>query len=280
MYSTGETGTLIRRICYDPLGAVVNLKFSPDGRFLAAAMVGAKEWFSQSSTAPMIGTKPSEMTRMKVTGFPLRVTDVSRQHPSMPKYGFTNTTPTIFSVDLSHNGRSGPRSFTGGLRPYHIAFSPDGSRLAVGFLDRIAVDVLDGATLQHLGSHSPMGLRVPSAEAGLFEIPLGGLSKVAWSLDGLILFATGAVVDGEGHSIVLAWDRSGLGDERRLPDCGDDTAADVTGLPSGRVFVASMEPCLGLLNAGGATIWSARSRIMRLFGPPGQIIRGFQDDRL
>ena len=120
----------------------------------------------------------------------------------------------------------------------------------------------------------------PARRQDYLKSPWGDCRKVAWSLDGLILFATGAVVDGEGHSIVLAWDRSGLGDERRLPDCGDDTATDVTGLPSGRVFVASMEPCLGLLNAGGATIWSARSRIMRLFGPPGQIIRGFQDDRL
>ena len=59
-------------------------------RWLAAKVA------SEFSIAPMIGTKPSEMTCMKVTGFLSRVTDVSRQGPLMPKYGFTNTTPRLF----------------------------------------------------------------------------------------------------------------------------------------------------------------------------------------
>lgn len=147
-------------------------------------------------------------------------------------------------------------------------------------MDRIAVDVLDGYTLKYLGGHASTGLTVPFAGTGLFQTPLGGLSKVAWSIDGLTLFATGSVLDVKGRSIVLAWDKNGLGDERRLPNCGADTAADVTALPSGRVFVASMEPCLGLLDADGATVWTAQSQIIHLFGPTRQILTGYQDDRL
>jgi hypothetical protein len=109
---------------------------------------------------------------------------------------------------------------------------------------------------------------------------LGGLSKVAWSIDGLTLFATGSVLDVNGRSIVLAWDKNGLGDERRLPNCGGDIVADVTALPSGRVFVASMEPCLNLLDANGATVCTDQSQIIHRFGPTGQIVTGYQDDRL
>ena len=169
-----------------------------------------------------------------------------------------------------------PVQATVGLRPYRIAFSPDGSRLAVGFVDRIAVDILDGSTLQYVGGHAPTGLMVPIAGKGLLQTSLGGLSKVAWSIDGLTLFATGSVVDAKGRSIVLAWDKNGLGDERRLPDCGDDTAADVTALPSGRVFVASMEPCLGVLDADGATVWTAQSQIMHRVGRTAQLVTGYQ----
>ena len=268
------TGSLIRRIRDDLLGLVVNLKFSPDGRFLAAAMVGAKgglrifdrnnDWSEafRDDSYQSYGISFARDGRLATASLDAKV--------RLYEYNPDNIQPTFHAT-------GDPVQTTGGLRPYHIAFSPDGSRLAVGFGDRIAVDVLDGATLQHLGTHAPSGLGIPS---GWVQPPLGGLSKVAWSPDGLTVFATGAVRDGNGHSVVIAWGQKGLGDEHRFTNCGDDTAADVTALPSGRVFVASMEPCVSLLNADGTTVWSVQSPIVHLLGPPGQIMRDFEDDRL
>jgi WD40 repeat protein len=272
-----EKGALIRRIRSELLGTVTNLRFSPDGRFLAAVMAGGKGGLRifdrtngldeayRDDAYESLGVSFARDGRLATASLDGKI--------RLYEYDPDTIRPTFHTM-------GDPVQTSGGGHPYRIAFSPDGSRLAVGFGDRIAVDVLDGKTLQHLGGHPPTGLEVPTVGMAPFQVPAGGLSKVAWSIDGLTLFATGAVTDVEGRSVVLAWDRSGLGDERRFSNCAHDTAADVNTLPSGRVFVASMEPCLGLLNANGAMVWSVQSQIIRLYPPPGQIVEGYQSDRL
>ena len=46
----------------------------------------------------------------------------------------------------------------GGKQPFDIAFSPDGERLAVGYADTTAVDVLDAATLERLFAADTKGV--------------------------------------------------------------------------------------------------------------------------
>ena len=67
----------------------------------------------------------------------------------------------------------------GGQRPFGIAFSPDGSKLAVGYDDTTAVDLLDGHSLAPLPGPDTTG------------IDNGNLSTVAWSADGATLYAAG-----------------------------------------------------------------------------------------
>ena len=72
------------------------------------------------------------------------------------------------------------------LEPFGIAFSPDGSRLALGYSFRQVVDVLDGFTLARSPGPDCRGIK------------LGELSTVAWSHDGETLYA--ATNEGsEGH---------------------------------------------------------------------------------
>ena len=60
--------------------------------------------------------------------------------------------------------------------------------------------------------------------------------------------------------LLFAWDRGGLGDEKRMTYCAPDTAAGVDALPDGRILVAAMTPCLGLMNADGHPVWTVGSR--------------------
>jgi len=90
----------------------------------------------------------------------------------------------------------------GGKRPFAVAFSPDGTRIAVGYHDSTAVDLLDGRTLAQLGRADTAG------------IGNGDLSKVAWSADGGTLFAGGRYNEG-GWRPVLRWAKAGLGPRGR-----------------------------------------------------------------
>ena len=140
-----------------------------------------------------------------------------------------------------------------GTDPASVAFSPDGKRLAIGYDDAAAVDVLDGTTLERVGVQSPADVTVG---VGV------GLSNVAWSRDGLTLYAAGSVSDAQGRVLLFAWDRGGLGDERRMTYCAPDTAAGVNALPEGRILVAAMQACFGLMDARGKPMWTVASPIL------------------
>jgi dipeptidyl aminopeptidase/acylaminoacyl peptidase len=82
----------------------------------------------------------------------------------------------------------------GGKSPHRIAFSPDGKRLAVGYRDVAAVDLLDGASLALLGGRKPSDAYAPTV----------GFSNVQWSRDGQTLFAAGAVGDAKNPYLLFA----------------------------------------------------------------------------
>ena len=102
-----------------------------------------------------------------------------------------------------------------------------------------------------MGGHKPADA-TPSVD---------GATKIAWSRDGQTLFAAGAIEDAQDRRLLFAWDRGGMGDERRMTYCAPSTVAGVDALPDGRTLVASMTPCLGLMNADGHPVWTVGSRI-------------------
>jgi WD40 repeat protein len=163
-----------------------------------------------------------------------------------------------------------PVKMSTGRLPYDLAFSPDGKRLAVGYYDVAAVDVLDGTTLSRVGGESPAGVQPGTV----------GLSAVAWSHDGQTLFAVGSASDAQERYLLFSWNRGGLGDERRLTYCASNTATDVNSLPDGRIFLASTQACFGLMSDRGQPIWTVASPILDFRGerdllrvsPDGQVV--------
>jgi WD40 repeat protein len=135
-----------------------------------------------------------------------------------------------------------PRKGTGGDRPHRIAFSPDGTMLAVGYEDAVTVDLFDGRSL------------APLPRPDVDDLSNGNLSNVTWSKNGKTLYAGGLYHDGHGRP-VLAWANAGRGDRRALP-AGTNTVLGLAALPDGRLLVAAADPFLEVLESDGRPRWA------------------------
>lgn len=157
-----ESGSLIHRIPDIP-SPPNNLRYSPDGRFLVATTSG-----------------PHGIKIFKAADYTLFAED--KYYEKLTSRADFDRTGRL--VTSSHDGfiRLYDSNFEliekkkapGGNDPTQVAFTPDGSRVAVGFRDSSKIDVLSGKDLSHLFSQ---------------DIGAGNASSVCWSLDGQYLYA-------------------------------------------------------------------------------------------
>jgi WD40 repeat protein len=227
-----RTGKMAGRIAGVP-GTTHSLAISSDGRYLAAGLGGRSG---------------------------LRVYDRDRQWTEVFRdtdYGYD-----IYGAAFAADGRLATASWDGKVRlydrdfklvvpprkasrgdqPHKIAFSPDGTVLAVGYEDAAAVDLFDGHSLVPLPGPNVDGVRN------------GNLSNVIWSRDGKTLYAGGGYNDGPDRR-VLAWGNAGRGEPRALP-AGINAVSGLRALPDGALLVAAQDPFLALLEPDGRSRWA------------------------
>ena len=150
--------------------------------------------------------------------------------------------------DLTTSNAPSPRSIVpaskirppGGERPWGIAFSPDGTRLAVGQHYSPKVDVLEvkGNALQHTYSPDTTGVRGTTT---------ADLRSVAWSSDGRSLYAGGFYVV-KGVYQIRKWADGGRGEYRDLPMGAHLPFFQLLTLKSGRIAYCSRDGSFGVLN--------------------------------
>ncbi|HEX5709007.1 MAG TPA: caspase family protein, partial [Pyrinomonadaceae bacterium] len=140
------------------------------------------------------------------------------------------------------------RKVAGGEQPYSVAFSPDGSRLAVGFHDTTKVEVLSSRDLSPL--HAP----------DTSDVGNGNLSSVAWSADGRTLYAGGKAYDASGNTFIRVWSGGGRGAHRDVR-AASDTIMHLLPLRGGGVAYGTFDPAFGVIDAGGSRTLFAEAAV-------------------
>jgi hypothetical protein len=241
------TGALTRRLGGLP-GWVQHLVFTPDGRFLAAVMGergGDVTWAGMS-----IFRLPDYALVAEDRDYGNYVRWVESA-PSGSQLATTCFDGFVRLYDLSGltaRDAASPRRIApvskilppGGQLPWGLAFSPDGTRLAVGFNLIPKVDVLEikGNTLEYAYSPDTTGV---TGGKGI------DLKTVAWSSDGRFLYAGGGYRLKKAQ-YVRKWEDGGRGRHIDLPVGADLPIMQVLSLRAGGIAYASRDGSFGMIN--------------------------------
>ncbi|MBO0757573.1 MAG: hypothetical protein J2P54_17115, partial [Bradyrhizobiaceae bacterium] len=217
------TGKLIRQL--GGLNQIHQQAFSPDGKYLAAAVGG--------------GTSGGGMRVWETAGWSLVGEDNGYENSA--SYGVTfDKADRLYTVAWDGLLRRYGREFKleakaktlGGEKPFRVAVHPRGDLVAVGFDDSNTVEVYDAKSLERRfsadidGGHS------------------GNTPSVAWSSDGTRLYA-----GGQNGGRIRVWDNEGRGTGRELVVAQNTI---MTLLPCrNSIAVGAQDPAFGLLSATG-----------------------------
>ncbi|MDI9570597.1 MAG: caspase family protein [Pseudomonadota bacterium] len=225
------TGELTRRITGLP-NCILHLSFSPDGRYLAAALGGDNGIrVFRTADGKLAGEDRDYGSNSYSVAFDRRGRLAAA---SLDGYIRLYNRPGAAGLKLLARQKA-----PGGKEPFSLSFSPDGEKLAVGFADSTRVDVLSAADLSHLYSPDTSG------------VDKGNLGLVSFSPDGR-LYAGGIYYKG-GQCPILSWDNDGRGVRRELPG-SPMTIMHILPLAAGGVVYGAYDPAFGVLDRNGRRI--------------------------
>lgn len=231
------SGRLERRLTGLP--AIINrLQWSPDGRWLAASL-GKKQGIRvyRADTGALVDSDTS------FPGDAYGLAFDGKGHLAATSYGGLVRLYLVGEKGLERLTQKLTLLGQKGLQPRGIQFSPDGSRIAVGYTDSLLVNVFNASDLEWLFSPDTSGLT-----------PSRSLLNVAWSKDGNTLYAAGsALVPGTGERTIRIWSQGGQGHYRDLP-AATNIISDLAALPKGGIVFSSSTPTWGVFNPAGQSL--------------------------
>ncbi|MBL6453835.1 caspase family protein [Belnapia sp. T6] len=245
-----RSGRLLARLSGLP-APVQHLAFSADGRRLAAALgarAGIRVWDATSGQTLFEDAAGY--------GGPARMLAFDRAG----RLASTAADGHVRIYDPAGR-RLADRVPLAGARPFGLAWSPDGGLVAIGYEDRLRVEILAAADLRSVALPDITGL---TGE---------GLPAVAWAGDGqggVQLHAAGYArlatpITPPGRAFVIRrWTDFGLGPSTDIP-AARDAIAHLLALPGGGVAYAAADPGWGRVGPDGQLAFAPR--------PPGADFR-------
>ena len=257
-----------------PQDKVWGLAFSPDGGMLAATLLGGRGKGGLRIFALDKTGNPSSPGSMPIS---LRL--IAEDHD----YG-----ETVLSVDFSRDGRGLVTTAGDAVRLYELGRVNEGSRTSVAIPPKVTLRTpLAQGPLT--AKFSPDGSKVAVGFAGAFvavfsandlhllyapdvhDIVSGGrmhgdLSVVAWSRDGGFLFAAGGY-NGPSYEdmvpmLVRRWAAGGQGRAVDFPVGAATEILSLVSLPDESLAYGSVDSTLGMLGPDGRQAWLVRSSLV------------------
>lgn len=220
-----RTGEITGRLNGIP-GSIHHLSFSKDGRFLAAGFwKGIRVyWVPEYS---LIGNDNNYGERCSGADF-----DHHGRLVTSSFDGFIR----LYEVTETGIRCTAKKGAISGTHLFSIEFSPDGRKIATGYLDATKVDVFSGNNLDYLYSPDTTGIK-------------RGLEPVAWSADGRSLYAGGypRSVDNRKRAPIFRWNEGGKGKRTLLP-AERLPIQDICPLRNGGIVFASYNTAWGIFD--------------------------------
>jgi WD40 repeat protein len=246
------TGAMTGRISGMP-GAIFSLAYSKDGQYLAATSSSGGFRVFRTSDNEVVAQDTEFWSGSSEVAFDnLGHMAVVGDDGYLLLYNVRNFSGT--SPEVSPTAKL---ATVGGTKPHSISFSPDDSKIAVGFDDSRAVDIY---TVNHRATASTLAYSFSPDNTGVNN---GTLAFVAWSADGSSLFAGGnfqSQVDGTWMGMVRKWTQGGRGPYTDLP-AAKHTLTKVLALNDGGVLSASFEPSFSRFDANNKRVFYRPSSI-------------------
>jgi WD40 repeat protein len=231
------TGAMKKRVDGLP-GRVLHITYSPDGRFMAATMthggiriyavpqytlLGGDRDYGEAAQWAQFDPKSLRLATTCLRDGYIRMYDLK-------EFGTPSSTPRPMKPQAKVRVQ-------GADHPVSLAFSPDGSRLAVGFIDKLRVEVLEARdmTLQPAFSADCTGANQE-------------LDRVAWSSDGRFLYAGGAYT-AKWTWMIRKWADAGRGPYTDIPAAHGRIFHMVSLSKGGVAYCTYDPPTFGILDS-------------------------------
>jgi hypothetical protein len=237
------TGELSHRI--GPFDNVIlDMEFSPDGRYLAVAVWG-------TNGVAIVDSQSWEIIRV-LGGY------------GDSSYNLDwNAQGELFTVSYDGHIRKYSPSFelsaiqktSGGTRIFGMALSPDGRWIAVGFSDSNRIQVYSQKNL--LAAWEPSNEGISSGNS---------VYSLAWSQDSQKLLVGGSddqKFDDQWYYYVRIFENQGKGSHRDIPIAGN-SILEMKTLPTGNIAYVTYNPDVGIIRDDGSLLWGLEPKVLGL----------------
>lgn len=211
------------------------LSYSPDGKYLGATLGGRHGIrLYETESYRLVG----EDSNYSASSFGLDFDSTSRRIVT------SSTDGLIRLYEIKDGKLDFVRQLTtdGGKQPWDVKFSPDGSKIAIGFYQFLGVTVVSSDDLSFLYEADVSKVtKLTKTSSVYFHV-------VAWSADGQTLFAGGNYLDKNWQNIICEWTNDGR-DYRETP-ASNGAVFDIEPLHTGEIVFGVAAPAgWGILDA-------------------------------